>query len=140
MTTTEETISWQHAGKHRLRNLDGISVVECRGVISAADAQLMTEFFGEVMEKNGLFLLLLLLGEGGQPGSEARKHLVDWTGNRKGATACVGGPATFHVVALLLNRAVRLVHGNAMPMEMFKHQDQAIAWLREQERKLTGRK
>lgn len=139
MSTTEETITWQQAGNHRLRNLDGISVVECHGEIYTGDARLMTTFFDEVFAKREIFLLLLLLAGSSRPGPEARKHLVDWTGNRKGATACVGAPMTFHVVASLLNRAVRLIHGNAMPMEMFKDQAEAIAWLREHERKLTGR-
>ncbi len=139
MNTSDEKTTWRYAGKHRLRDLDGIAVVECCEEIHLSDAQGMTAFFDVIEARHGVFLLLLKLGGGGRPGPAARKHLVDWTGNRRGATACVGGPTTLHVVASLLNRAVRLIHGNAMPMEMFKHEDQAIAWLRSHEKKLRAK-
>jgi hypothetical protein len=131
---------WQFIGRHRVRDLAGIAFVECHGQISLEDAKLMTVFFEEVSARAGCFLLLVDLRESIAPGPEARKWLVDWTADRRGATACIGGSTGVNVVASLLNRAVRLIHGNAMPMEMFKIEVQAIAWLREKQRQMAAAK
>lgn len=129
-TATEE---WQFIGRHRVRDLEGIAFVECQGQISLEDAKQLTIFFEEVSGRAGCFLLLVDLRKSIAPGPEARKWLVDWTANRLGATACIGGSTGVNVVASLLNRAVRLIHGNSMPMEMFKIEAQALAWLRDQQ-------
>jgi hypothetical protein len=135
-SSKQDDVIWLSAGKHRLRDMDGIVVVECQGEIFFADARAMTPIFSEVSSREGCFLLLLNLANGGMPGPAARKHLVDWTGDRRGATACIGRSSTLNTVAMLLNRAVRLVHRNSMPMEAFKSQEKAVAWLRGQQRAL----
>jgi len=100
----------------------------------------MTNFFEEVSDRAGCFLALLDLSDSIAPGPDTRKWLVDWTANRRGATACIGGSTAVVVVASLLNRAVRLIHGNSMPMEMFKMEAQAVTWLREHQRRVLAAK
>jgi len=117
-------------GAHQVREEEDIIVLTLVGNVSLQEVKQVVSIIDGVIERHGSYGGVIDIQRLGSFSPEARGVASEWAGVRACyGNAFFGGGFTARVLMILVSRVVRITMGNLPPLDFFKSEVDARAWL-----------
>jgi len=129
-------MDWLPLGKHRYFQSQELLVVEMNGTLLVEDARQLLLTMSGIDEQLGQVLALFDVSKGATVPAEVRRLLAQWNrhGREPAPTAIVGSSLALQAIATMIVYTIRIFTGKQAPLAFFQTQDEARAWLKQQEK------
>lgn len=130
-------MDWLPLGKHRYSLSHELIVVEMNGTLLLDEARQLMLTMSGITEQRGQVLALFDVSKGTSVPAESRRLLAQWNrdGREPAPTAIVGSSLALQAAATMIVYTIRIFTGKQAPLAFFKNQDEARAWLAQQQQK-----